>query len=332
MKRQLIRLASTPVPQWFGRMLAGRFLPIFMLHRYVDEQGEPDSKLIQVLRQQLQYVRDRGYRPLRLFDLMQRMEQGEPLPKRSVVFTVDDGFFDQAEILGPLFAEFDIPFTCFVITDFLDGKLWSWDDHMVYVLARSRKPRIDLTLPDGSRFSFDTSVFFKPQIRKLRQALKSGDQTHIYDWLDQLYQAAEVDRPEKTPDAYRPMSWEQAAELIRLGHDIGPHTRSHRILSRLSDQEAEQEILESWEILQQRLPESVPVFAYPTGRKQDFTQRDRDTVEKSSLIGAVSTVPEAMNAVSDRYALPRYGMPHGMTDFIQYLDWIEVVKNRLRRH
>ena len=332
MKRQLIRLASTPVPQWIGRLLAGRFLPIFMLHRCVDEQGEADRQQLRILRRQLQYIRDRGYQPLRLLDLMQRMEQGEPLPERCAVFTVDDGFFDQAEILGPLFAEFDIPFTCFVITDFLDEKLWSWDDHMVYALAQSRKPLIELTLPDNSRFRFDTRVFFKPQIRKLRQALKSGDQTHIYEWLQQLYQAAEVEVPAETPAAYRPMSWDQAAGLVHSGHDIAPHTRSHRILSRLNDEDAEREIIGSWETLQQRLPDSVPVFAYPTGRAQDFTRRDRDTVEKSPMIGAVSTVPEAVIPASDRYALPRYGMPHNMTDFIQYLDWIEVVKSRFRRH
>ena len=332
MKRQLVRLASTAFPQWIGRALAGRFLPIFMLHRYVDEQGSPYTDRIDVLRRQLQYVRDRGYRPLRLLELVRSLDQGTPLPPRSVVFTADDGFFDQAEILGPLFAEFDIPFTCFVITDFLDGKLWSWDDHMVYALGKTRKPLVELILPDNSSFRFDTRIFFKPQIRKLRQALKSGDQTHIYGWLEDLYHAAEVDRPEKTPPAYRPMTWEQAAELIRMGHDIAPHTRSHRILSRLSDEDAEQEILESWEVLQQRLPDSIPVFAYPTGRAQDFTRRDRDTVERSDMIGAVSTIPEAMTPASDRYALPRYGMPHDMTDFIQYLDWIEVIKDRFRRH
>jgi len=331
MKRQLIGLASTAIPQWIGRRIAGRFVPIFMLHRTVDEQGRPLGEHLRVIRKQLEYLRRHNYRPLRLIDLLQRIDKGEPLPRRSVVFTVDDGFFDQAELLGPLFAEFDIPFTCFVITDFLDRKLWSWDDQLLYALGNSHKSRIDLRLPDESLFSFTPGDFFKPQIRALRQALKSADQTHVYDWLDQLYTAAEVDRPADIPEAYRPMSWEQADGLIRAGHDIAPHTRSHRILSRLKDRDAEQEILQSFERVRQRLPDSVPLFAYPTGRAQDFTRRDRDVVARSPMIGAVSTIPIAVTPPVDRYTLPRYGLPLNIADFIQYLDWVEVTKNRLRQ-
>lgn len=330
MKRQLIRLASSMVPPRLGRALAGPFLPIFMLHRCVDEQGEADRQALGMLRRQLQYLRDHDYQPLRLIDVLRRIDQGDPLPlRRSVVFTVDDGFFDQAELLAPLFAEFDIPFTCFVITDFLDRKLWPWDDHLRYALVHTTRPVVDLPLPDSSRFRFERDAQFKPQIRKLRQRLKASDQTHIYDWLDELYRYAEVERPSAIPDNYQPMSWEQAARLTRMGHDIAPHTMTHRILSQLDDETARREILGSWKRVREQLTDSAPVFAYPTGRAGDFSARDEQTVADSDLLGAVATIPGAMRPSSSRLALPRYGMPGTMTDFIQYLDWIEVVKDRL---
>ncbi len=331
MKRKLVRLGSQLVPSFIGRGLAGPFTPIFMLHRIVDEQGEPITEALQAHRQQLQYLRDRNYQPLRLVDLLQRIREGKPLPRKSVVFTADDGFFDQAELIAPLFAEFDTPLTCFVITDFLDRKLWSWDDHLLYALGCTNRTVVDLPLPDASHFHFERDTVFKPQIRKLRQRLKSADQTHLYGWLDTLYQAAEVDRPEEIPDTYRPMSWDQAAAMIRMGHDIAPHTRTHRILSQLDDVTAEQEILGSWKRVREMLPDSVPVFAYPTGRDGDFTPRDEQVIANSDLLGAVTTIPGAVLPASNTLALPRYGMPENMTDFIQYLDWIEVVKDKLRR-
>ena len=328
MKQQLVRWGMSPLPRWIGRRLAGSFLPIFMLHRCTDDSGRPDPRQIQAFRDCLSYFRHHGYRAITLQQLLESMDAGEPLPERTAVFTVDDGFHDQAEILAPLFAEFDIPLTYFVITDFLEGKLWSWDDQLLYVLRHTKLESIPVTLPNEQEFVINLSL--PNPHSSVREALKSSDQGHIYEWLDHLYEAADVDRPSFIPDRYRPMSWQQAQALIDQGHAIAPHTRSHRILSQLSDEEARQEILGSWEDLQRKVPGCSPVFAYPTGRNTDFTPRDRKIVEDSPLLGAVSTEPNSVQTGNDRYALPRFGMPTDIVDFMQYLDYIEVLKGRLR--
>ncbi len=328
MKQQLIRWGVSPLPRWIGRRLAPPFLPIFMLHRCTDDSGQPDRDQIQAFRDCLAWFRSQGYRALSLQQLFESMDAGEPLPTHSAVFTVDDGFHDQAEILGPLFADFDIPLTYFVITDFLEGRVWSWDDQLLYILEHSTQEKIGITLPDGRDFVIDRSM---PKAhRPVRDALKSCKQARIYQWLDHLYEAAGVDRPGDIPDRFRPMSWPQAQALIDQGHAIAPHTRSHRILSQLDDEDAQQEILGSWEDLQRRLPDCSPVFAYPTGRSKDFTRRDRKLVEDSPLIGAVATDPRAVLPSDDRYALPRFGMPSNIEDFMQYLDYIEVLKGKFR--
>jgi peptidoglycan/xylan/chitin deacetylase (PgdA/CDA1 family) len=66
--------------------------------------------------------------------------------------------------------------------------------------------------------------------------------------------------------AYRMfMTWGDLASLRAAGHTIGSHTLSHQRLSAISGDERKREILDSADVLQKRLGESVRWFAYPFG-------------------------------------------------------------------
>ena len=58
------------------------------------------------------------------------------------MFTIDDGFIDHHDIAGPLFADYDIPLTFFLVTGFIDGELWPWDDQLSYAIGRRRFRRL----------------------------------------------------------------------------------------------------------------------------------------------------------------------------------------------
>jgi peptidoglycan/xylan/chitin deacetylase (PgdA/CDA1 family) len=61
------------------------------------------------------------------------------------------------------------------------------------------------------------------------------------------------------------MTWHDLASLRADGHTIGSHTLSHQRLSAISGDERKREILDSADVLQKRLGESVRWFAYPFG-------------------------------------------------------------------
>ncbi len=103
------------------------------------------------------------------------------------------------------------------------------------------------------------------------------------------------------------LTTEMLQQLHQAGVEIGAHTNRHPILARLSNQEAEREILEGKRWLEAHLHTEVQVFAYPNGKPGvDYGPRDADLARKLGFIGAVSTAWGAASRKTDPYQLPRF--------------------------
>jgi peptidoglycan/xylan/chitin deacetylase (PgdA/CDA1 family) len=253
------------------------------------------------------------------------------------VFTIDDGFIDHHDIAAPLFSEFDIPLTFFLVTDFIDGKLWPWDDQVSYAIEHARHGEYEISLQGRTvKLKLASAADKHRAINDLRQQLKQHDNSQLYTLIDTLYTVLQVEQPASTPRQYLPMSWQQANTLAENGHCVAAHTRSHRILSRLTDEAAEQEITQSIQRVNAMISRPSAVFAYPTGRLSDFTAREHGVLERNNIVTTVSTecAPYIYNkhVSDDIQRLPRLAMPTSHTDFIQYLGWIEFLKHKLRQH
>ena len=104
--------------------------------------------------------------------------------------------------------------------------------------------------------------------------------------------------------------------------------------SRLQDSDAEDEITRSIRIVNDKVAGASPVFAYPTGRLSDFSEREVDILKRSNIHLTVSSTPAPFvysTSLSDfeKHSLPRLPLPVSRIDFIQYLGWIEYIKYRL---
>ncbi len=126
------------------------------------------------------------------------------------------------------------------------------------------------------------------------------------------------------------MTWAQGRAFVQRGHHIAPHTHSHRILSRLSALPAQQEIESSIQRVTTELGHPPTVFAYPTGREEDFSERDAGLLRDAGIRCAVSTVPRTATPSNRWYSLPRFSLPASETDFLQYLSCMELLKNKFR--
>jgi len=69
---------------------------------------------------QLRYLRDEGYTTIHLSDLLYYLAQGQPLPKKPIVLTFDDGYRDNYDNAFFLLHKYDMVGTFFLITDFID--------------------------------------------------------------------------------------------------------------------------------------------------------------------------------------------------------------------
>lgn len=327
-----IQLLALSMPISAQKFLCGTFIPIFMLHRMecpdLNLEGHNPQKLEKILK----LLRRHKFNFISLEEAANHLSNQTEPPPRSIAFTMDDGFWDHHMIAAPIFDRYDCPATFFLITDFINKNLWPWDDQVAYIIKNCEKGMINLPNSNSSIHLGDNKNSRKRAFQLIIEQFKTSTNSNLYEKLSQLYIAAGVASPSGIPEKHQPMSWENSRALIRRGHTVGAHTKSHRILSRLNDQESHEEIIGSITEVNKQTGRSS-IFAYPTGRPQDFSKREIDLLQTTCVNSAVTTTPLSATSIKncrDIYQLPRFALPDNKLDLIQYATWVEVFKNGIR--
>jgi len=334
LKKSVVKLANVVGETGLFRSLCPKRVPVFMLHRLYEAGDKPLSggMSAEILRSHLDYLARRGYRVLSMDELWLMLNQGAVMPSKSVMFSIDDGFCDHFDLAARVFDEFGFVLNFFVITGFLDQELWPWDDQVTYALNHTELDTAEVRLPSGAAIRMDLAgKGVAETISDLRRKLKRDSQTNLYEWLKtELFGSLAVEYPSGIPDEFRSMSWEDARILRESGHGVYPHTRSHRILSRLTLDEKAFEINSSVTRMREELHYQPEVFAYPTGRRSDYDQDDIKQLELAGIHMAFNTVPGYVRSLQNRFELPRFSLPSDKDDFRQIVNRFEAFKMGLR--
>jgi peptidoglycan/xylan/chitin deacetylase (PgdA/CDA1 family) len=84
-----------------------------------------------------------------------------------------------------------------------------------------------------------------------------------------------------------PLSWDEIVDIVGRGLvDVQAHTRTHRALTRLSDEDAREEIVVAKRELEARLPYEVTSMAYPAGL---YGTREVQLVREAGYRAALTT-------------------------------------------
>lgn len=336
MRRILLQAVTSPPILPVVEALAGAPATIFMLHRFADPEAGNPGHAPDRLAAHLAWLRERHYHLTPLAEVFRRLTAGEPLPPRTVAFTVDDGYADFVRVGAPVFAEYDCPVTVFIITGFLDRRCWNWWDRVTWALATASRSELTLETEDGRwRYQWQTGAERGQAIAQIVERMKRIPERRKLELIARIAAALEVELPDQAPGRMAPMTWDQARTCARHGVTYGPHTVTHPILSQTDPQASSEEIEESWWRLQQETDAAIPIFCYPNGDPGSFGAREIATVQRLGLVGAVSSVPDY---VSDRarsdssiYSVPRFTYPEDRSDLVQIVSGFERGKNAVRR-
>ena len=255
---------------------------------------------------QLTYLR-RHFHVLPLAEALERLHTGT-LPDRAVTITFDDGTRNLATQAAPVLHALGMPAAVFLATGPMGSDEALWPDRLWLAFARTERTDVDLTqiglglLPLAS--AGDRGSAYSRAVGRLKDLPDEQRAERLQSLVTMLRREGDGD-----PGPFRMLSWPEAHAMAQNGSvTLHPHSVTHPILSRCSDEKVEQEISDSCAALERETGVAPTIFAYPNGRAQDFDQRARSALRRRGIRWALSTVEGFANQDSDPLALPRLGI------------------------
>lgn len=95
-------------------------IPVLMFHSITEVKGNELQTSKAQFKQEMQYLKDKGYTTLTLTELYGFFEKNKSVPKKSVVITFDDGYVDNYTNAYPILKQFGFKATIFDITSTVD--------------------------------------------------------------------------------------------------------------------------------------------------------------------------------------------------------------------
>lgn len=242
----------------------------------------------------------RWFNVLPLGQAVSRLAEGT-LPSRAAVITFDDGYADNWTNAVPILKKHGLSATFFIATGFLNGGRM-WNDTIIESVRRTEAKTLDLSQFDCDTWSIDGTDEKRAAIARLLTRVKHlpfGQRDEVVRFVAEICGAALPTDLMMTDD--------QVVQMVSAGMEIGAHTRSHPILTRLDNDLAAEEILSSRQYLSALLSRDIDLFAYPNGRQgDDFDGRHVRMVREFGFRAAVATNPGVATAEADLYRLPRF--------------------------
>src|SRR5688572_15222712 len=106
---------------------------VFLCHRFDVEVPGQRSHESATLVAVLEWLHRRRIRLVSLDEVVDAQRGASAPLGRSVAFTLDDGYEDQAEVAA-LFARYECPVSIFLTTGFVDGVVVPWWDQLAAIL------------------------------------------------------------------------------------------------------------------------------------------------------------------------------------------------------
>jgi peptidoglycan/xylan/chitin deacetylase (PgdA/CDA1 family) len=309
--------------------IVGRPSGILAYHRVAELEHDPQALAVtpKHFAEQLQVLRE-GYRPMALKEWVTSLKRGT-LPRRAIVVTFDDGYADNLLNAKLLLENYNVPATVFITAGHVGHREEFWWDQLSRVLLEPNDlpEKIDLDLggPIKRICLSDTSEYTEGNyvIHRSWNLLQPYDPTprhRVYRSLCKLFKEMEGEVRKLNIDKL--FSYAGYSRQLRPTHqtlsesevkklakgeliDIGAHTLTHPVLSKLSSEKQRVEIRSSKEMLENMIGRRIQSFAYPYGTDTSYTADTVAIVREAGFDHACSNFRGSVSRLTDRYQLPR---------------------------
>jgi peptidoglycan/xylan/chitin deacetylase (PgdA/CDA1 family) len=248
--------------------------------RVFNWQQIPENAFIQ----QMVYLK-RNFRVIPLPTLLDELFRLNRIVPRSLAITFDDGYENNFSVAYPILTSLKLPATFFISTSFIgNDRVRLWYETLYDAIIGYPEKSIDLSLIALGKLDTSSPNSKENCLRCIIEQLKPLPdrvrQSRLDDILNRLgWTGNQATFPE--------MTWEQ---LMVIAKDpmmtIGGHGHSHAILTKLSNEAAQEEIITNKRYLEANLNRKISIFSYPNGESNKYII---DCLKRAGFTYAVTT-------------------------------------------
>ena len=310
-----------------SRFLTRRYPRIMMYHRFSHTPRE-DRVCADTFEKQMRVLSKR-FNVMDLRDVVTALRQGHDLPSHTVVITVDDGYRDFYDVAFPILKQYRLPATLYATTGFINGDLWLWPDKIHYILNQCHDEKLELSM-GGNEVIVSLA---SPSLKKQTWGILVDYCISVFkqereDFVKYLAKKTRVNIDAIPSEDYQAVNWEQVKEMANHGINIGAHTCSHPILSKLESKDVTYEVVESKNKLEDVLGHTVSCFCYPNGEARDFNDHVKQTVIDAGFSNSVAAFFDK-ETWNDLYEIRRHGVGEDEFQFNKVVYGVEYLGSKI---
>lgn len=284
-----------------ARHLTRKQSKILMYHRIIEHPMIPAIAPAEFERQ-LAYLK-RHFSVLPIDQLLRDRAAG-CVKNNSIAITFDDGHYDFYENAWPLLKKYDLPATLYVTTAFVDRQCWLWPDHIKHIVWNTRKTSIsylgkELILTNNNRL--DVWNIIASHCLEMENDERS-------EFIRALGTQLNINMEEEPSEHFRAVTWDQLREMVSEGLNLGSHTISHRILSKLPPKELETELAKSKLQIERSINSTITGICYPNGMKPDISEAVEKQAKSAGYQYGVAAYPTDVR-IGNMYQVGRWSAP-----------------------
>lgn len=237
------------------------------------------------------------------------------------VLTFDDGWFDFYRYAFPLLKAYGACATVFLPTDFVGTERWFWTDRLTYLFYQRQAQAASASPGPLSSDPIINALEGREGSSEVRletaiDSLKRLRSEKIEEVLEELSGRWKING---IPSGRAFLSWDEAREMGKSGLiRYGSHSASHSILTTLTDEEIQDELIRSRErLIREKVvdPSFVP-FCYPNG---NYDERVLRLLAGEQYPLAVTTETGWNHPQTDVLRLQRIPLHQDMTSTVSLL-------------
>ncbi len=231
-----------------------------------------------------------------------------PTPKNTCIVTFDDGWADNFTYAFPILRRYGIPATVFISTNMIETNNWPWTDRISYYIHTSNIYHfvniMENAFQKQSRDIFKVINLTRDKkniVEDILNYMKKLDHrtlitlmTFIDHSMSQQLEVLNMKRPWLT--------WNEIIEMSHNNISFGAHTHNHIILTKVSLDNAREEMLLSKEILSQKIRKPVHSFSYPNG---SYNEKITASVQECGFDIGVTTMRGSIDDSDNLFTLRR---------------------------